>query len=112
MTDKSGTSINNEIESLEKEIAEKRKKLTELRRALPREEVDNYSLEGPGGRKISLSETFDGHDELLLIHNMGKKCPYCTLWADGFNGFLHHLENRAGFVRTCLENVLIILQDR
>ena len=26
---------------------------------------------------------------------MGASCPYCTLWADGFNGMLHHFENRA-----------------
>ena len=30
---------------------------------------------------------------LLLIHNMGQGCRYCTLWADGFNGFLKHLES-------------------
>ena len=29
---------------------------------------------------------------------MGKSCPYCTLWADGFNGVAGHLEDRAGFV--------------
>ena len=31
--------------------------------------------------------------EFLLIHNMGQACRYCTLWADGFNGFLPHLES-------------------
>jgi predicted dithiol-disulfide oxidoreductase (DUF899 family) len=29
---------------------------------------------------------------------MGKGCPACTLWADGFNGVVDHLENRAAFV--------------
>src|SRR6516164_9513796 len=29
---------------------------------------------------------------------MGASCPYCTLWADGFNGLLPHIENRAAFV--------------
>jgi predicted dithiol-disulfide oxidoreductase (DUF899 family) len=29
---------------------------------------------------------------------MGAACVYCTLWADGFNGLVHHLENRAAFV--------------
>jgi predicted dithiol-disulfide oxidoreductase (DUF899 family) len=24
---------------------------------------------------------------------MGQACRYCTLWADGFNGFLPHLES-------------------
>jgi predicted dithiol-disulfide oxidoreductase (DUF899 family) len=29
---------------------------------------------------------------------MGAACRYCTLWADGFNGILPHLEDRAAFV--------------
>ncbi len=29
---------------------------------------------------------------------MGKGCRYCTLWADGFNGIRHHMQNRAAFV--------------
>jgi predicted dithiol-disulfide oxidoreductase (DUF899 family) len=34
----------------------------------------------------------------VLIHNMGARCPYCTLWADGFDGVVGHLEDRAAFV--------------
>jgi len=33
-----------------------------------------------------------------VLHNMGQSCPYCTLWADGFNGAYAHLSNRASFV--------------
>ena len=29
---------------------------------------------------------------------MGASCPYCTLWADGFNGVFDHLSSRAAFV--------------
>lgn len=36
---------------------------------------------------------FGEKDKLLLIHNMGQVCRYCTLWADGFNGFVAHLES-------------------
>jgi predicted dithiol-disulfide oxidoreductase (DUF899 family) len=28
---------------------------------------------------------------------MGQGCRYCTLWADGFNGFIPHLESRYSF---------------
>lgn len=28
-----------------------------------------------------------------MIHNMGQGCRYCTLWADGINGVLQHLED-------------------
>lgn len=30
-----------------------------------------------------LSALFGERDELIVIHNMGSKCAYCTLWADG-----------------------------
>jgi len=42
---------------------------------------------------VSLLDLFGDRDRLLMIHNMGQGCRYCTLWADGFNGFLPHLES-------------------
>ncbi|WP_408010545.1 DUF899 family protein [Pseudalkalibacillus sp. A8] len=47
---------------------------------------------------MTLQELFLDKDELIVIHNMGKGCNYCTLWADGFNGVYHHLIERAEFV--------------
>ena len=47
---------------------------------------------------MKLSEMFDDKEDLIIIHNMGNSCPYCTMWADGFNGMLLHLESRAAFV--------------
>lgn len=90
--------IQSEISTLEKESLELKKKLAELKRQLPPEQIDDYPLAGPGGTKVKLSEVFGRHNELILIHNMGKGCAYCTMWADGFNGVLDHLENRAAFV--------------
>ena len=34
---------------------------------------------------------------MILVHNMGKSCSYCTLWADGLNGLTDHLLDRAAF---------------
>jgi predicted dithiol-disulfide oxidoreductase (DUF899 family) len=31
---------------------------------------------------------------------MGRSCRYCTLWADGLNGFTKHFESRAAFAVT------------
>ena len=62
------------------------------------EQVVDYELLGPKNQKINLSKLFGKQKDLILIHNMGKTCPYCTMWADGFNGLLPHLENRAAFV--------------
>jgi len=86
-----------EIEKLQQQIEEIRKTMTGLRRQLPREEIGDYAFADTTGQTIHLADLFNGHDELILIHNMGKGCAYCTLWADGFNGMLHHFENRAGF---------------
>jgi predicted dithiol-disulfide oxidoreductase (DUF899 family) len=41
---------------------------------------------------------FCGKDVLFAIHNMGQGCRYCTLWADGLNGFLPHLEDKFSVV--------------
>lgn len=86
-----------EIKALEAEIFEMKKRLAELIRQAPDEKVNDYTFQTIDG-DVTLSEMFGDNDELLLIHNMGRSCPYCTLWADGFNGILHHLENRASFV--------------
>jgi predicted dithiol-disulfide oxidoreductase (DUF899 family) len=89
-----------EIAKLEKELLDRKKKLVELKQKLPEQEVKNYSFKTWDGGTISLSDLFGDKSELILVHNMGKRCPYCTLWADGYNGLTAHLENRAAFVVT------------
>jgi len=74
------------------------KELAELKRQLPAEDVNDYSFVGKGGNQSSLSDLFGDKSDLIIVHNMGKTSPYCTLWADGFNGLTHHFEDRAGFV--------------
>jgi predicted dithiol-disulfide oxidoreductase (DUF899 family) len=86
-----------EIEILQTQIEELKKKLSEARRKVEPEKVRDYDLKTADGKPIKLSVLFNGKPDLLVIHNMGKRCPYCTLWADGFNGFTDHLLSRAGF---------------
>lgn len=86
------------VATAERGLLRAKARLTALRRKLPREAVTDYELLGPGGRRIRLSDLFGRKDDLIVIHNMGKACPYCTLWADGFNGLLPHLQDRAAFV--------------
>lgn len=85
-----------DIQALEKEIGEKKKQLAELRRQ-NREEVKDYILDTAEGPQ-PLSSFFGDKDELVVIHNMGRGCNYCSLWADGFTGFTQHIQTRAGFV--------------
>ena len=57
----------------------------------------DYIFKDWNGGKVTLSSIFGGKEDLILIHNMGRSCPMCTMWADGFNGVVHHLEDRAAF---------------
>ena len=81
-----------EIQDLEKQIFELTTKLNELRQASVGDEIPNYEFQTYSG-KTTLRDLFGDNDTLLVIHNMGQGCRYCTLWADGFNGFLPHLES-------------------
>jgi predicted dithiol-disulfide oxidoreductase (DUF899 family) len=82
-----------------REIAALRDRMREVQQTVVPEEVADYVLTGPTG-PVRLSELFGDKDTLFVIHNMGRSCPNCTMWADGFNGVLPHLENRAAFVVT------------
>lgn len=89
--------MNAEIERLEAEIAELHKRLGEARRRASPEPVQDYLLRRPDGAAVRLSDLFGGREDLLVVHNMGRKCAYCTLWADGFESLRPHLENRCAF---------------
>lgn len=88
----------NEVEKLEEEIKEAKKKLAALRKRTPATVVKDYSFTDSFGKTVKLSELFGDRKELIVVHNMGTGCPYCTLWADGFNGIHKHIESRAAFV--------------
>lgn len=91
-------SAEQKLSRAERELARAKAKVARFRRRLPRAVVQDYQLAGPGGRRVKLSALFGRHRDLILVHNMGRTCPYCTMWADGFNGVLKHLESRAAFV--------------
>ncbi len=86
-----------ELEAAYKELDRAQKRLAELRRQLPHEAVCDYELQGPDG-PVNLSALFGEKEDLILVHNMGSGCSYCTLWADNFNGVADHLQDRAAFV--------------
>jgi predicted dithiol-disulfide oxidoreductase (DUF899 family) len=81
-----------EAEKLEFEIMEKAQQLAALRREEADIEVKDYTFQTLTG-ETNLSSLFSGRERLLMIHNMGQGCRYCTLWADGINGVLDHLED-------------------
>eukprot|EP00755_Sulcionema_specki_P009602 Sspe_Gene.44142::Locus_21635_Transcript_1_1_Confidence_1.000_Length_1171::g.44142::m.44142 len=104
-----------EWEEQRKALLAKEKQLTRLkdevareRRELPWTKVEkDYEFEGEGGRKVRLSELFDGfqngRNTLLVQHHMfspewEKSCRSCSFWADGISGFLPHLLQKTNFV--------------
>lgn len=90
--------MNAEVEQLEKQIHELKEKLTAARRTASPQTVKDYTLARPDGSAVKLSGLFAGKSDLIVIHNMGRACPYCTLWADGFQSLADHLQNRAAVV--------------
>jgi predicted dithiol-disulfide oxidoreductase (DUF899 family) len=89
--------IRDEIAALEGEIFELTQKLHALRKANRAGDIPNYTFETQNGQ-TTLLDLFGDRDTLMLIHNMGQGCRWCTVWADGFNGFLPHLESALSVV--------------
>ena len=84
--------MNKDIARIETEIMQLNSKLEKLRRENPPTPVKNYTFEGPHG-SVELLKLFGSKNKLILIHNMGQGCRWCTSWADGINAMLPHLEN-------------------
>ena len=97
ISETASTGADASIAELEAQIAELTGRLNAARRAAPGREVPDYAFRTLEG-EVRLSELFAGRDRLLAIHNMGQGCRYCTLWADGINGFLPHLESAMAVV--------------
>ena len=86
---------NQEIETIQKEIFEKRQRIIELLKSNAHPVAKPYVLLDWDNREVRLNDLFGDKNDLIVIHNMGKGCRYCTLWADEINGISKHLENRA-----------------
>ncbi|HVX10452.1 MAG TPA: DUF899 family protein [Pirellulales bacterium] len=87
----------NEIEQLQTEISQKIARLNELRKNATPTVVPNYTFKNLEG-SVTLLELFADKAKLFAIHNMGQGCRYCTMWADGINAFLPHLESEFAVV--------------
>lgn len=87
-----------EIIGLGKQIMDLKAKIRELEKARPKREVPLHPLTNWAGETVTLADCFGDKKSLVVVHNMGFSCPYCTMWADGFNGLLAHIESRMAFV--------------
>jgi predicted dithiol-disulfide oxidoreductase (DUF899 family) len=85
------------LQEIEKDLAKSRKKMLKVLGKMAKMDVEDYVLKNRDGQDVKLSEMFGDKQDLVLIHNMGRSCSYCTMWADGFNGIFNHIQKRAGF---------------
>ena len=85
------------IETQELRVREETEKLLGMHRDQKPRKIEDYTLQTKNG-PAKLSSFFNGKNELILIHNMGKKCIYCTTWADGINGFTGHMMDRSSLL--------------
>jgi Bacterial protein of unknown function (DUF899) len=79
------------------QIAELRQRMRDAQASVEPVPVGEYEFASVEGSQ-RLSQLFGTKRDLFVIHNMGRSCPHCTLWADGFNGIHPHIADRATFV--------------
>ena len=97
--DSSYAQTRGELAGMRAQITEIRDRMRKLQRAITPQPVTDYRFSTVDGER-TLASLFGDKNDLVVIHNMGKSCSYCTLWADGYNGLYPHLANRAAFVLT------------
>ncbi len=84
-----------QLQTLRAEIDGIRAKMRSVLDAVEPEPVGDHVFVAAS---VSLSDLFGDMRELIIVHNMGASCAYCTLWADGYNGLYPHIRTRAAFV--------------
>jgi len=82
-----------ELLEAEKELTRRSDELARRRQELPWVRIDKeYRFETNEGT-VSLRDLFRGRSQLLVHHFMFPGCPSCSSVADGYDGFVVHLEN-------------------
>ncbi len=99
--------LRDELQEAEIALRDQRERVAELRRRLPLDTAaaDVTLEEIRDGQRVpvKLSELFTDADKpLVLMHFMfggsqASPCPMCTMWADGYDGAIPHIAQRANF---------------
>ncbi len=89
---------NDKIQQLSQKIAEQKSQLTQLKSELQPKQISDYQFLNKENSTTNLSDMFGSHKFLVVIHNMGQSCKFCTMWANGFEGVYKHFDDKSGFV--------------
>lgn len=87
-----------ELEALYNQSVEIRTKIVEHIRSKARVIDTSYVFTEGDATTVGLHDLFGENNDLIVIHNMGRSCRYCSFWADGLNGFRRQIESRTSFV--------------
>lgn len=85
------------LDAMRASISAIRQDMRALQAAIEPQPVADCVLDGWEG-PVRLAALFGDKDTLFAIHNMGRRCDYCSLWADSFNGVHRQIATRAAFV--------------
>jgi len=88
--------VSGKLADYRRQIAAIREQMRDTLATVEPQEVKDYEFTTATGT-TQLSQLFGKYNDLILIHNMGASCSYCTLWADGYNGIHQHVVQRAAF---------------
>lgn len=97
--------LEEQIHQLEEEIEKAADQLSELRAQAEPTPIKDYDFIALDGEVVSLSELFGESDRLIIVYNMGRQCPYCTVWADGFSDSYHRISQKFPFIVTSKETI-------
>jgi predicted dithiol-disulfide oxidoreductase (DUF899 family) len=86
-----------EIKSLEMRLYEDGCRLAELRAQQEPEPFEDFTLQTAEGPR-PLSSFLGPKGRLLVIHNMGESCDYCTLWADVLTACIPWMDEETGWL--------------
>jgi predicted dithiol-disulfide oxidoreductase (DUF899 family) len=90
--------LTKQLVKIDENIHSLRKQRLDLLYKLAAKELDrDYEFVAKDGSKKMLSEMFGDKKYLYTVHNMGKGCSYCTMWADGFNDTFKYIEKKGAF---------------
>ncbi|HEV2309615.1 MAG TPA: DUF899 family protein, partial [Acidimicrobiia bacterium] len=94
-----------ELLAMEKELTRRNDELAEKRRNLPWVPIDKPYTFGTDDGPKSLTQLFDGRDQLLVYHFMfgpgyEAGCPTCSSITDSIDGLIPHL-NARGVTMIC-----------
>lgn len=89
--------MNERIQELEQRMYKLAQELFAERAKAEPEPVSDYSFASTNG-SVTLSELFGDKTELIISHNMGSFCSYCTMWADCLEGSKKIIETRCALV--------------